>query len=475
MSNKISHNFFFNLLLTLSTYVINLVIFPYISRVLGLEMIGKTGFAANVVSYFSLFAVLGVSVVGVREISACRDDRQKRSEVFSSILGTLLLTTVTVTVAYLLLVCFVPRFQADRQLLLIGTATLFFTSLLIEWFYQGVEEFRYITIRSVAVKLAYAAAVIIFVKSEDDYLLYFILTVVTVVVNALINLLYSRNFAQFRLAYVSLRKFAKPIFTVGLYGIMTSMYTTFNVVFLGFLHPDTVVGNYYAATKIYYIILGVLSAFTMVMLPRMSALLSENKTEEFKGNIAMSFDLVFSFALPLLAGGLVLAPEIIRILSGLGYEGAVTPMRVIMPAMLVTSCAQIWVNQVLMPMRHDRILLVCAVIGAVVGISVNVLLVPSFGAVGSAIAVLAAEVVVNSTSLVYAIRKGVLVFPFRRLGYNVLLSIPYFIICILCQLFIASPAVTLVASVIACLIYFVLIHKTLLGDSSVGRFVAKLI
>lgn len=475
MADKIARNFAYNLALTLSGYIINLAVFPYVTRVLGVEMIGRTGFVSNTISYFSLFAVLGAATVGVREISACGDDREARSRVFSSIAGLVTLVTLAVTAVFLGCAFFVPRFRADIDLMVIGSASLFFTSLLIEWFYQGIEDFRYVTIRAVAVRLAYALAVFLMVKDPSDYAVYFTLTVATVVVNALINLIHSRKSVDFRLGYVDLGRFSRPIFSLGLYGIMTSMYTTFNVVFLGFVQPESEVGFYYTATKIHYILLGVLTAFTTVMLPRMSALLSEDKREEFGEKLRSSFDIVFAFAFPLIAGGVVLAPQLVRILSGAGYEGAVLPMRLVMPVILVTGCAQIWVTQALMPMRKDGVLMICALVGAVSGISANCLLVPSLGATGSALSVLIAEVMANSVSLTYALKKGILDFPFRKFLLSALCSIPYFLICMICAAFVPSLALSVVSSMILCLVWFVIIHRTVMKDGAVGRLLVKLI
>ena len=208
---RITTNFIYNVTLTLSSYLINLVLFPYVSRVLGVDMVGKVGFVNDTVSYFSLFALMGVATVGIREIAACGEDRGKRSKVFSSLMAIVLLLTALVLMIYLAAILVVNRFQADRSLFVMGAGTLFFTSLLIEWLYQGMEDFRYITIRSVLVKLAYAAAVFLVVRRPEDYRTYFALTVGAVVVNAIVNLAYSRRFVRFSFREAEVRPFLKPV------------------------------------------------------------------------------------------------------------------------------------------------------------------------------------------------------------------------------------------------------------------------
>ena len=159
------------------------------------------------------------------------------------------------------------------------------------------------------------------VKEESDYQIYYILTVSTVLVNALINVFYSRHFIDYKPNFIELFKYAKEIVSIGVYKILTSMYTTFNVVFLGYVCSDVEVGYYATSTKLFYILLGVLTAFTSVMLPRMSALWSANNKEEFHLKLNSSFDLVFMFTLPIIIWSYMYTPQIIKLLSGDGFRG----------------------------------------------------------------------------------------------------------------------------------------------------------
>ena len=466
---RITTNFIYNVALTLSTYLINLVLFPYVSRVLGVDMVGKVGFVNDTIGYFSLFALMGIATVGIREIAACGEDRERRSRVFSSLMALVGIMTAVVMAVYLGSLFVVNRFQADRNLFIIGTGSLLFTSMLIEWFYQGLENFRYITIRSILVKLVYAAAVFLTVRHPEDYQLYFLLTVGAVVVNAIINIGYSRRFATLSFRNVDLKAYLKPVFSLGLYKIMVSMYTTFNVIYLGFVAADAEVGYYYAAKKLFYILLGLFSAFTAVMLPRMSSLVEKRQEEEFHRKIGQTFDLVFAIGIPLTLFLVVMTPQIIGLMSGPGYEGAVLPMRIISPVLLLSSMAQIWVIQVLMPLKQDRIILLSSAIGAVTGIVINILLVGRLGAVGSAIVLLCSELAGNLLSFIFAVRKGYLQFPLKQAGIFILGAIPY-VLCCLPGFLITGNFPALAVSAVLCLLYFFLFNFVIYKDSSVSVF-----
>ncbi|MDL2224198.1 oligosaccharide flippase family protein, partial [Bacteroidales bacterium OttesenSCG-928-M06] len=106
---SIKSNFVYNLVLTLSTYVIGLITYPYVSRILQVELMGQFGFVTNVIGYFSLFAMLGISTIGIREIAACGSDEKKRSQVFSSLLVLTLIFTVVVLFLYLFAIISIPE------------------------------------------------------------------------------------------------------------------------------------------------------------------------------------------------------------------------------------------------------------------------------------------------------------------------------------------------------------------------------
>ena len=454
----VKKNFGYNVMITMSSYIIGLAIFPYVSRVLGVGLIGRVDFANNVVSYFSLFALLGVSVVGIREIAYCGDDREKRSRIFSSIFGFIIFLTLISLVLYILSIVFVPKFYEYKDLLFLGALSLFFTPLLIEWLYQGVENFRFIAIRTIIIRLLYALSVFLLVKEQNDYQIYYILTILTVVINSFINIYYSKKFVDFKLNYIELFKCAKDIVSIGVYKILTSMYTTFNVVFLGYVASDVEVGYYSTSTKLFYILLGVFTAFTSVMLPRMSALLYNNNIEEFKTKIYYSFDLVFMFALPIVIWSFMYTPQIIMLLSGKGFEGAIVPMRIILPLLFITGIAQIIVIQILMPYKKDRVVLIGSLAGACIGIISNFALVKIYGAVGTALTLLFAEIVGDFCGFFYVLNKRIIQFPWRRMLCYFIASLPYVLLCYLLMQLKLNFILQLLISAFSCGIYFLIMN-----------------
>lgn len=444
---SIKKNFAYKSALTLSSYLMAFVTFPYVSRVLGVERIGLVNFVDNTIGYFLLFATMGVNMLGIREIAAVKEDREKRSEVFSQVLGINLLFTFVTLLAYAIIVALVPKLSQYSELFYIGSAKILCTAFIVEWFFTGTENFRYITLRSLAIKALYVIAVFLFVREQTDYRLYFMMTVGTVVLNALINSIYVRQFVRVRWRGLLEWKYLRQSCLLGIYNIMTSMYLTFNVMYLGLTSGNVQVGYYTTAFKVYTVVLGLFTAFTNVMLPRMSALLAGGERERFQQLVNKSFRTICTFCIPMIVCTVILAPQIIYVLSGEGYEGAITPMRIIMPAALFVGIAQVLAIQILAPMKKDKTLFMASVIGAVVSILINLTVVPHLQSIGSAVVPLCSEISVTTTYITYVLRNSLVSIPFDSIWRNALFALPVAGICLLCQGLIENPFVLVAVAV----------------------------
>lgn len=429
--STIKRNYFYNSLLTLSNYVFPLIVYPYVSRVLGASNIGICNFVDSIVHWFILFSMMGISILGNREMAAAGADRERRSKAFSGLLTLNLLTTLVAALALVGAIYTVPKLFIYRKMLWVGVLKLMSNFLCIEWYFIGTENFKYITGRTILVKTIYVLAVLLFVRKADDYPLYYLLTVMVVLANAIINITYARHTVSFSLHGMDMRTYVKPYLMLGIYMILTATYITLNVTYLGFVSETEQVGYYSTASKLYSIVISFFSAFTGVMLPRMSSLLSENREGEFRLMITKSFDFLLTFSIPLVFFATVCAPEIVRIFAGAGYEGAILPARLIMPLIFVVGMEQIFVLQVLMPNRHDKAVFIGACGGAFIGITLTLTLVRPLQAVGSAIVWIASELVVLSFAAFFSRKEDGIGFPWKEFAKQVLAYLPALVVTIL--------------------------------------------
>lgn len=466
---SIKKNFIYKSALTISTYLMNFITFPYVSRVLGVDGIGLVSFIENSVNYFLLFATMGVSILGVREIATVKGDNDKCNRVYSNILGMNVVFTIVALLIYYICVFFMADFYRYKELFYIGGIKILFTAFLVEWYFTGIENFRYITIRSLSIKLLYVIAVFLFIRTKNDYTLYFMMTVWVVVINAAINMVYIRKFVSLIKYELFSRRYIKRNLSLGIYSIMTSMYLTFNVMFLGFCSTNIEVGYYTTAFKLYSVILGFFTAFAHVMLPRMSSLLAVGEKERFQYLINQSFEIMCTFSIPLILYSIVMAPQIIYILSGTGYEGAILPMRIIMPAILFVGIAQVLAMQILMPMRKDKVLFIASFFGAFLSLLINIALVPHLQSIGSAVVLLGSEIIVTIVYLAYVLQFNLLNIRWRIVWMNLLYSLPNVFICGICKIFFVNNYILIGLSAIACLLCWGGIQMYF--KTTVGKFV----
>lgn len=381
----VKKNFGYNLILTFCNYLFPLITYPYVSRVLGVNKIGVCNFVDSVVNYFILFSTLGIVSYGIREIARCGSNKEHRDEVFTNLFLTNILLVVPALVILYLCTQYVPQLQPYTDFWCIGALKIVFNVFLIEWFFQGIERFKYITISSVIIRFFYVIAVLVLVKEEEDVLTYYFLTTLIIVINAIVNWSYSKKFTHLNFKHLSLLRYLGPILIFGYYRILTSMYTTFNVTFLGFSAGNDEVGYFSTATKLYGMLLGVFSAFTTVMIPRVSNLLSLKDYPQLQKIADTTFEMLFILGIPLVVFCIFYAPEIIEIIAGKGYEGAIIPFQIIIFLLLVVGMEQIVIQQFLMASTSSKSIMILSSVGAVVGISMNFLITPTYGAIGSSL------------------------------------------------------------------------------------------
>lgn len=458
----VKKNFGYNLILTFCNYLFPLITYPYISRVLGVELIGACGFVDSIINYFILFSMLGVGSYGVREISRCGDDLQRRSAVFSSLVTLNGLFSILAVIVLVVSTLTIPQLSQYKEFLGIGVVKLIFNLFLIEWFFQGIEQFKYITIRSVVIRSLYVLSILLFVKSKRDVYLYYGLTSAIVVINSIINWGYSRRFRKFSFKSVNLRLFIAPVITFGYYRLLTSMYTTFNTTFLGFSSGDVEVGYFSTATKLYSIIMGVFSAFTTVMVPRVSQMLANKDLDGIQKVADKTFEILYLVGVPIIIFCQFFAPQIIYLIAGPGYEGAILPFRIVIFLLLVIGMEQIVIQQFLMASNSKRSIVYVSTIGAVTGILLNFMITPHIGAVGSAISWCISELMVLLVGIVLMTKHLSVRIKWKGLISVVLGGLVYIGIAALLLYLLSSwvaMVVTMVCMTVAFTIMSVKVHK----------------
>lgn len=475
----IKKNILYSSVLTASNFLFPLLVYPYVSRVLGATNMGVCNFIDSIINYFILFSMMGISTIGIREIARSKGDNFSLSKTFSSLLILNIVSTIVVLIGLLITIYLVPELHKYREMMYIGALKLVFNCLLVEWFYKGLENFKFITQRTIFVRLIYVVLVFICVRDKNDYGIYYLLTVLTIVFNAVINILYSQKIIHITLSGISVRPYLRPFFILGLYYMLTSMYTSFNVAYLGFVSGETEVGYYTTAVKLYTILISLFTAFTGVMMPRMSSLIAEGKYNDFKCLTGKSIDVLLMFVMPIIVMTIIFAPQIISVISGPGYETAIVPMRIIVPLLLIIGYEQIIIIQILTPLRKDKAILINSALGGLIGLLMNFWLVSDLRSVGSAIVWVAAEITVLCSGQYFVTKFIGTKFPFAKVITQLFWALPIGGVCYVIVLLHLYDILTLIMGGGLVIIYYWIINiyvlKNELALSVIDRIGVKFV
>lgn len=434
---SLKKNAFLNVIKTLMGLLFPLITFPYASRILLPEGIGKVNFAQTIVSYFSIIAMLGIHTYGIREAAKLRDDKIKLSQFVKELFTINIIATVFAYCLFAFSLFVVPKFSEYRILLCVCSATILFTTLGMEWLYTAIEDFVYITIRSIAFQIISLILLFTLVHTKDDYLKYAGISVFSNVGANVLNFVHSRKYLSFRnLAKSELKKHWKPIFVFFVMSVTISIYTLLDTTMLGFICGDYQVGIYSASTKINKVVLSLVAAVGTVLLPRLSYYIGKNDNEDFKKLAYKGFDILLLFAVPCCVGLSVLSEPVVLLLSGEKYSESIVSMRVMNPIIIAIGLSNFIGIQMFMPLGKEKCTLYSVLFGAVVNFSLNLIFIPKFYSLGAAISTVCAESIVTIVQFVFLrrfIQIGKILINLFKYGLNSLImgTVVYFsIFCI---------------------------------------------
>ncbi len=436
--HSVKFNVLMNMIITSSSLIFPLITIPYASRVLGAGGMGAVAFAQSVSSYFSLVAILGVTYYGVKVCAEVRTNRLALSKVVKEILIILLCSTLVVYLAYTICIFTVPRFISEKALFLEFGVTIWLTSFGMEWFYQALEQYSYITVRSVAFKIIALILMFVLVRNQNDYVLYGFTVIFAGCASNILNILRIRKLIDFSTKQkLEIKRHFKPMVwytaasiasgmyiqvdivllgflgtntQVGLYQLVSKiksvlvtavnsvgnvmlpsgMYIQVDIVLLGFLGTNTQVGLYQLVSKIKSVLVTAVNSVGNVMLPRLSYYKSHNQKDKNDELIAKNLNFVMIMGFAIIALLAICAKPIVLLMGGNGFLGSIPPLRIVGAAVLFSAMNIVLANH-LMSEGQEKAWAVVNMIGLSLAVLCNFMLIKWFGVVGAASSIVICE------------------------------------------------------------------------------------
>lgn len=410
MENKeksLKKNFCMNAILTMSQFIFPLITFPYVSRILLAEGTGKVSFATSIISYFAMFAQLGIPTYGIRACAQVRNDKKKLSKTAQEIFIINIIMSILAYIVFFIALCNVPRLKDEKTLLIIVSATIFFNAIGMEWLYKALEQYTYITIRSVIFKFIALIAMFLLIHQQSDYIIYGAISIFASSASNIFNFFNVHKYISLRpVGEYNFKQHLKAVSVFFALSCAATIYVNLDTVMLGFMKTNVDVGYYNAAVKIKTILVSIVTSLGTVLLPRASYYVEHGLKEDFYRITKKAINFVFLVATPLMLYFMFFAKEGIFFLSGNTYGGAIVPMQIIMPTLFFIGLTNIMGMQILVPLGKENIVLYSEIVGAVVDLAINYILLPKYASAGAAIGTLVAEIAVWIVQYIY-LRKQI--------------------------------------------------------------------
>lgn len=419
---SIKANVLLNIIRLVSSLLLPMISYPYISRVLGPVQLGKVDFSISIINYFAIIAGLGIPSYGIICCSKVRNDKKKLKKTIAELLTINFALTFVSYLVLFVMVATIPAFHSKQKEILLYSISLLFTTIGIDWLYSALEDFKYITIRSIVFKAVSVALMLLFVKNPDDYLIYECILIFSTVGSNVLNFIHARQFVDFRGVKVSeLGKHFTPILMFAAASIASTINANTDTAMLGFLKDDYEVGLYGFSVKFKNILVSINNAALTVMVPRLSYYAGQHNKQQFDILLKKASDSVMAIACGVPILFCVFANETIVLIGGDSYLKATWTMVVLNLCVIVLGATWIMGVGVLQTCGRQNLYAKTMWIAVAINIFVNILLIPHFGATGAATATLITEI--SNAVMFYHYSKDILCDNIRWLSYGSLLVI----------------------------------------------------
>lgn len=392
--SSLRKNAFLNIVYKLSSILFPLITYPYVSRILLADNLGRVSFFTSLTNYMLMIGSLGISTYGIRIVAKTRNNKRELSVVVKELLIINLVVTFIASLFLIASIIFVEKFQKNLLLMFISLCQILIAPLGMEWLYGGLEQYEYIAKRSITMKIISLIFIFLFVHEKEDYIIYAAILMLGYIGNYICNFVYSKKFIDYSIKQKwKLKRHLKAVLILFASILAINIYTNVDTLMLGFIKGDRAVGLYDVACKGKLVLISLINAISTVLFPRLSYYLAEKDIVSYNKVLKKSISVIMGIAIPLSIFFVIEAKDVVIFLGGNAYEDATLCMQILMPILIISGFSNITGNQILLPHGKDISYMRAVMTGAIVDIILNLFFMPRYSLYGAAFATLMAEIV----------------------------------------------------------------------------------
>ena len=406
---KLTENFLSLSVLQGLNYLLPLITLPYLVRVLGPEKYGLVAFAQAFIAYFGILTDYGFNLSATREISIQRENKEKISAIFSSVMLIKFVFLILSFILMSVLVFSIHKFRNEWLLYFLTFGTVLGQVLFPIWFFQGIERMKYITWLNIIAKTIFTVLVFVLIHQKTDYVYVPFLGALGTIISGILALGIIRKHFKVNFHLPSKNEVIHQLregWYIFISTVAISLYSISNTFILGLFASNTIVGYYSGAEKIINAVQGLLSPISQTIYPHISKIASESKERALK--FLQKITILIgssSFVLSLLI--FLLAEVVVKILLGGQYLESIKVLRILSFLPFIVGLSNIFGIQTMLTFDYKKAFSNILIIASLINITLAFILVPFFFHIGIAFAVLISETFVTIVMFVYLQRKGI--------------------------------------------------------------------
>jgi O-antigen/teichoic acid export membrane protein len=425
-----SSNYIISLLSTIIFFLFSLILLSHVYKILGPEVIGKINFVNSFISYFILFSSFGIPVYGIKLISKKKNNFSTLNKAFSELFFIGFFLSI---VSIFLFFIFINVFKVSGDYFLVSiifSLTVMFNFLSIDWFFVGLEDYYFVSIRNIVVKIVAGVALFLFVNSPNDYLIYIIIIVTTTLLTNLINFFYAIKIIKFQFINLDFFIHFKPLFFLFLANLVGSVYINLDSILLSLLSGNIHLGYFSTNKKIIAIALLLIGTLGTILTPKLSYYVERNLMANYHQLLTKSINFIYLLSFPAISFLLLMSNNVLSIVAGNSFLPGSLSLAILSFQILFSSLSALFGFQVILAFNNEKSIFISNIVGSISNLVINLLLIKVFNELATSFAIVVSELSVLLTQL-YLSKKYVHIKLLTNNVFNYLLSSLIYIISII--------------------------------------------
>lgn len=400
-------------------FIFPLITFPYISRALGIEQLGRYNFANAFISWFVLLADFGIKTYAMREGAEIRNSKSTferfSNEIFSLNIGTTFISYIFL----IFLTSFFSALHNYKEIIFILSFQIIFITLGRSWLFNIYEDFLFITVRNICFQIISMILALGVVKNSNDVYKYTIIVTLSTISNEILNVFISKKYSKMKIVFITNRKHIKSLLYLLSTSVSITIYQSSDMIMLGIIGTDFNVGIYSVSVKIYNILKQFVAAILFVTIPRFSFYLGKKMYVDYQNLFTKVFNILTLILLPISIGIIMICKETVILVAGAAYSKSALSLALLSFAMIFNLYTYMLGYCILLPNREDKFFLKTTLCGALVNVAVNFFLIPYYFQNAAAFSTIIAEI----CTLILCVKRAKKYVRFNGVFHNLIYTL----------------------------------------------------